>query len=108
MGKQKGRGWYCGSYNWDCHNCCCRVCTARFCPYQHAIEGPYQHRCAKCIRGDFEHRICIDCDFFENRNTVPLRMKVVKRVHRKSELEIKVDAIMKKLGVEISEKDKKY
>ena len=103
MGKQKGRGWYCGSYQWDCHNCCCKVCTGRLCPYQHAHEGPYEHRCAKCIRGDFKNRIVLECSFFENKNTVPLHFKIKRRRQRESLSDKKIDAIMEKLGVELPE-----
>ena len=101
MGKQKGRGWYESGYPWDCHNCCCRVCTARMCPYQHAVEGPYRHRCAKCVRGDFTNRIVLECSFFENRNTVPLHFKIKCRRRRESMTEKKLDAIMKKLDIEV-------
>ena len=105
MAKQKGRGWYVHGFAWDCHNCECSVCTGRLCPYQH-FNGPYKHRCAPCTRGDFKNRLCIDCDFFENKYTVPRHFKIVKRRRRESPLEKKFDAIMEKLGVELDEEGK--
>jgi hypothetical protein len=102
MGKQKGRGWYVDSYPWDCHNCCCRVCTGRLCPYKFDW-GVYKHRCAKCVRGDFKNRIVLECTFFENKNTLPLRFKIKRRWRRESPVEKKLDAIMDKLGVKLSE-----
>jgi hypothetical protein len=48
----------------------------------------------------------LECTFFENKNTVPLHFKVKRRWRRESPVEKKLDAIMEKLGVEISDDDK--
>lgn len=102
MAKKSGRGWVVYEFAWECYNCCCSVCTGRMCPYTHGW-GVYRFRCAKCVQGYFDdHRICLECDFFENKYTVPRHYKVIRHKRPETALEQKVDAIMVKLGVEIS------
>jgi len=99
-------GWYVHDFAWSCFNCCCSVCTAENCPYpQH--WGAYKHRCAECVYRNGKMRKCLDCDFFVNKYTKPLKMKVKRRYRKPGELEKRLDAIMKAVGAELPEDDSK-
>lgn len=100
MGRKVGDKVYSPEWNSECLNCLCQVCTGRRCPYQHDNLYGYRFRCAKCVRGDFVHRICAMCDFFENRNRVQRRYKIKIRHKREDITQKKLNAIMKKLGIE--------
>lgn len=102
MSKQTGRGWYIHDFAWSCYNCCCSVCTAEKCPYSQTW-GLYHHRCAECVQRNGQMRKCLECDFFVNKYTKPVRFKVVRRWHRKGELEKRLDAIMQAVGANLPE-----
>lgn len=52
-------------------------------------------------------RKCLECDFFVNKYTKPIKMKVKRRYRKPGELEKRLDAIMKAVGAELPEEDKK-
>lgn len=61
------------------------------------------NHCAKCVRSNGELNKVIDCDFFENKLTLPRHFKVKRRFHRSDEIIKRLDAIMEKFEVELPE-----
>ena len=37
--KKPRRGFVYKTFEWDCYNCCCRVCTGTVCPYKKLTYG---------------------------------------------------------------------
>ena len=98
--KKPRRGFVYKSFEWDCYNCCCRVCTGTVCPYKKLTYGLYRFRCARCVRADDMGRI-FDCDYFISKYTVPRKFKIKRRFRRKGELEKRLDALMEHFGIEL-------
>lgn len=48
-------------------------------------------------------RKCLECDFFVNKYTKPIRFKVVRRWHREGEIEKRLNAIMEHFEIELPE-----
>jgi hypothetical protein len=107
VSKKDGRGFRLpNEFNAQCWNCCCSVCTGRRCPYPHGWLA-YHYRCVLCHSGEL-HNKCIDCDFFENRYTVPRRFKIKsRRSKERSEILQKLDEIMKKLDIRVPDENSK-
>lgn len=99
MGKHENQGYVEKSFPWDCWNCCCHVCTGRNCPDKNKYFGPYRFRCADCVKSNGAWRICLECDYFENKHTSRRRFKVRRRWHREDAILSRLDKIMKKLDV---------
>lgn len=99
MGKKKETGWVNHGFNWDCWNCCCCVCTGRYCPYRNHDKTIYRFRCDAVCRADNKIVKALDCDFFQNRHTSRKVYKIRRRWHRKS-LSEKLDLIMQKLDID--------
>lgn len=100
MTKQANRGFNLHGFNYDCLYCCCSVCTGRRCPYHHKT-GFYKNKCYLC----YTENKCtktLECDFFENKYTVPRHFKVKRRwreVREEKAIEKKLDVIIEKLGI---------
>lgn len=95
------RGFVTKSFEWDCYNCVCRLCTGDKCRYR-KTDGLYRYRCARCVQSQDMLRL-FDCDGFVNRLTVPRRFKIKRRFRRKGEIEKRLDLIMQQLGIDLPE-----
>ena len=102
MSKQENRGWQIHGFP-KCFNCCCSVCTRRRCIYP-AGSTCFRNRCAGCQTGLF-NLPCFECDFFENKYTVPRRFHFKINRRKKGEIEKRLDAIMQAVGAELPPDD---
>lgn len=89
------------SFEWDCYNCCCRVCTGESCSHK-TMYGLYRFRCAKCVRSDDMGRL-LECDDFQSKYTVPRKFRIKRRFRRKGEIEKRLDALMEHFSIDLPE-----